>query len=233
VTHWVHEGVEYAVVAAPSPGNVADKTSGFVVLASISEGMAGVQAAGMKVIWLGLLAIVVALAASVMTARRFIRPLDEIELGVAEVINGNIDHTWKPVGQDFEGLSNSLNVMLARLLGRPEPNEEAVEEEEDGGTPTWKAEAMVIDETDGRAPAETVAALAAEGEASYYPRLYGEYVASLQRLGQPTQGMSVLAFMAKLSLTEAGLREKWESKVVRFLLAVNGNQISFRPVRIA
>jgi hypothetical protein len=43
----------------------------------------------------------------------------------------------------------------------------------------------------------------------------------------------VLAFMAKLSLTEAGLREKWECKVVRFLLAVNGNQVSFRPVRIA
>ena len=37
--------------------------------------------------------------------------------------------------------------------------------------------------------------------------------------------MSVLAFMAKLSLTEAGLREKWECKVVRFLLAVQGDQI--------
>ena len=78
-----------------------------------------------------------------------------------------------------------------------------------------------------------MAALAAEPEAAYYPRLYGEYVAALQRLGQPTEGMSVLAFMAKLSLTEAGLREKWECKVVRFLLAVSGNQITFRPVKIS
>jgi hypothetical protein len=168
-----------------------------------------------------------------MTARRFIAPLDKIELGVAEVINGNIDYTWKPVGQDFEGLSNSLNVMMARLLGREEPSEDAVEEEEDGGTPTWKAEAMVIDETDGRAPVETVAALGGEHESAYYPRLYGEYVATLQKLGQPTDGMSVLAFMAKLSLTEAGLREKWECKVVRFVLAVRGSQISFRPVKIS
>jgi hypothetical protein len=83
VTNWMHEGAEYAVVAAPSPGNFADKTSGFVVLASLSEGAAGVHAAGMKVVWFGILAILVALAASVMTARRFIRPLDEIELGVA------------------------------------------------------------------------------------------------------------------------------------------------------
>jgi hypothetical protein len=233
VAAWTNEGVEYAVVVAPAPGNFTDKTSGFVVLVSISESMAGVHSAGTKVIGLGLLAIVVALAASVMTAKRFIAPLDKIELGVAEVINGNIDYTFKPVGQDFEGLSNSLNVMLARLLGREEPSEEAVEEEEDGGKPAWKAEAMVIEETDGQAPAETVAALGAEHEAAYYPRLYGEYVAALRKLGQPTDGMSVLAFMAKLSLTEAGLREKWECKVVRFLLAVSGSQISFRPVKIS
>jgi hypothetical protein len=233
VATWSSEGVEYAVVVAPSPGNFADKTSGFVVLASLTGSMAGVHDAGMKVVSLGVLAIIVALFASVMTARRFIRPLDQIELGVAEVINGNIDHTFEPVGQDFEGLSNSLNVMLARLLGRDEPNEEAVEEEEDGGKPTWKADTMMVEENDGAAPAATVSALAEEHEAAYYPRLYSEYFAALQRLGQPTEGMSVLAFMAKLSLTEAGLREKWECKVVRFLLAVNGNQISFRPVRVA
>jgi hypothetical protein len=234
VSTWTSEGSEFAVVVAPAPGNFADKTSGFAVLASYSEGMVGVHGAGMKVIWLGLLAIVVALAAALLTARRFIAPLDKIELGVAEVINGNIDYTFKPVGQDFEGLSNSLNVMLARLLGREEPNEEAVEEEEEeGGKQAWKAEAMVIADTDGRAPAETVAALAGEHEAAYYPRLYGEYVAALQRLGQPAEGMSVLAFMAKLSLTEAGLREKWECKVVRFLLAVDGSQITFRPVKIS
>ncbi len=233
VTIWDIEGRPFAAVVAPMRGNFADKTSGFVVLASVTDGMANVQAAGMKVLWLGILAIVMTIVASVLTARRFIAPLDQIELGVAEVINGNIDYTFKPVGEDVEGLSNSLNVMLARLLGREEPNEEAVEEEEDGGKKAWKAEAMVIEATDGSAPAATVAALAEEGEAAYYPRLYAEYLASLNRLGQPTEGISVLAFMAKLSLTEAGLREKWECKVVRFLLAAQGNQITFRPVKIA
>jgi len=227
------EGRDFAAVVAPIPGNFADKTSGFVVLASLSDGAADVRAAGMKVLLLGLLAIVMALVASVLTARRFIAPLDEIELGVAEVINGNIDYTFKPVGEDFEGLSNSLNVMLARLLGREEPDEEAVEEEEDGGKQAWKAEAMVIEGTDGSAPPATVSALAEEGEAAYYPRLYNEYVAALRNLGQPSEGMSVLAFMAKLSLTEAGLREKWECKVVRFLLSVKSDQIAFRPVKIA
>jgi hypothetical protein len=233
VMSWEIEGHEFAAVAAPIPGNFADKTSGFVVLASLSEGMADVHAAGMKIVWLGLLAIIVAIVTATLTARRFVAPLDKIELGVAEVINGNIDYTFKPVGQDFEGLSNSLNVMLARLLGREEPNEEAVEEDEDGGKQKWRADAMVIAETDGSAPAATVAALAEESEAAYYPRLFGEYLSTLQKLGQPSEGMSVLSFMAKLSLTEAGLREKWECKVVRFLLTAQGNQISFRPVKIS
>jgi hypothetical protein len=230
---WENDGHDFAVVAAPMPGNFADKTSGFVVLASSSASAALVHAAGMTIVWFGVLAIIVGLAAVVLTARRFVRPLDKIELGVAEVINGNIDYTFKPVGQDFEGLSNSLNVMLARLLGREEPNEDAVEEEEEGAVQAWKAETMVIADTDGSAPADTVAALGSEPAAAYYPRLYGEYYTALQKLGQPSEGMSVLAFMAKLSLTEAGLREMWECKVVRFLLAVQGNQISFRPVRIS
>jgi hypothetical protein len=201
------------------PGNFADKTSGFVVLASLSEGMARCSCRGHE--------DYLARAAGDrrryrrfrdLTARRFVSPLDQIELGVAEVINGNIDYTFKPVGQDFEGLSNSLNVMLARLLGREEPNEEAVEEEEEGGTHEVESRGHGHRGNRWQRPAATVAALAEEGEAAYYPRLFNEYLSTLQQAGQPSEGMSVLAFMAKLSLTEAGLREKWECKVVRFLL---------------
>jgi hypothetical protein len=166
----------------------------------------------------------------VMTAKRFIGPLDQIELGVAEVINGNIDYTFKPVGPDFEGLSNSLNVMLARLLGRDEPNEDAVEEE-DNEVEKWKAEQMVIEEGDGAA-SPAAAALAQEGEASYYPRLYNEYINALRSLGRPADGVSVQAFMAKLRLAEAGLREKWSCKAVRFQMVPQGDRVVFRAVRI-
>jgi hypothetical protein len=234
VAHWFLEGHEYAVVAAPMPGNFADATSGFAILASLSDGMSRVQSDGIKVLLLGLLAVIVALIAAAMTARRFIAPLDKIELGVAEIINTNIDYTFKPVGPDFEGLSNSLNVMLARLLGREEPNEEAVEEEEeDAANKRWKADLMNIDNTGGTASPATVAALAEESEAAYYPRLFNEYVNALQALGQPSGGLSVQAFMAKLSLAEAGLREKWECKSVRFQIVTERGEISFKPVKIA
>jgi hypothetical protein len=229
-THQTIDGAEYAMVAAPLPGNFDDKSSGVLLLSSVSDAANRARTAAAPLLMLGLLAIVVALVASVMTAKRFIRPLDQIELGVGEVINGNIDYTFKPVGPDFEGLSNSLNVMLARLLGRDEPNEDAVEEEETE-VEKWKAESMVIDEGDG-APSPGAQAMGQEGEASYYPRLYNEYLAALRATGKPTEGVSVQQFMAKLRLAEAGLKQKWTCKMVRFQMLTQGDQIVFRAVRI-
>ena len=123
-----------------------------VLASSLSDATLAVQDVGFKIIGFGLIAILVALGAAVLTAKRFIGPLDKIELGVAEIINGNIDYTFKPVGPDFEGLSNGLNVMLARLLGREEPNEDAVEEEDDGAQ-RWRSDQMVVEEGAGSASA--------------------------------------------------------------------------------
>lgn len=230
VQHFEIEGMDYAVIAAPLPGNFADKSSGVLLAGSVGDAVGRARDQGRPVLIFGLLAILVALTASVMTAKRFIGPLDSIELGVAEVINGNIDYTFKPVGPDFEGLSNSLNVMLARLLGRDEPNEDAVEEE-DNEVEKWRADQMVIDEGDGSVAAGA-AALGQESEASYYPRLYNEYLGALKSLGKPTEGVSVQQFMAKLRLTEAGLKQKWTCKMVRFQLGVQGDQSVFRAIRI-
>lgn len=232
ILHMRIEGKEYALVAAPLPGNFADKTSGVVLLGSISDELGRTRGPGIAVLIFGIAAIFISLGAAVMTAKRFIKPLDQIELGVDEVIRGNIDHQFKPVGEDFEGLSNSLNVMLARLLGRDEPNEDAVEEEEgEGERRRWKADSMLIDEGDG-SPSAAGQTLAQEGEASYYPRLYNEYLNAMRSTGKPTDGLSVQAFMAKLRLAEGGLREKWTCKMVRFQVVPQADGVVLRAVRI-
>jgi hypothetical protein len=231
LAHLAVDGREYAVIAAPLMGNFADKTSGVVLASSVSDAVDRVKAASTNILVLGLVAILVALGAAVLTAKRFIGPLDKIEIGVSEIINGNIDYTFKPVGPDFEGLSNALNVMLARLLGREEPNEDAVEEEdEEGAAKTWRAEQMVLEEGDGASAGAE--ALGQEGEAAYYPRLFNEYTTALRSMGKPAEGVSMPAFMAKLRLAEAGLRNKWSCRTVRFQLAARGSDIVFRPVKI-
>jgi hypothetical protein len=227
------DGQDFLAIA--SPLHAKERTAGFVVLQSLSpaEDIAG--DVGTKVFLFGLLSILVALAVAVLTANRFIKPLDQIELGVAEIINGNIDYTFKPVGPDFEGLSNSLNVMLARLLGREEPNEDAVDEEENEGQ-RWQSDQMVVEELPGSAVTgqsssdPTTVALGGENEGSYYPRLFNEYLAALKAAGKPTKGLSVQMFTAKLRLIEGGLKQRWKCKQVRFRVSQSGGEVTLRPV---
>jgi len=229
--HVTLDGQEYLAIAAPLYPK--DHNAGFVVLKARTDG--SVSDVGAKIIVFGLLAILVAIAAAVMTANRFIKPLDKIELGVAEIINGNIDYTFRPVGPDFEGLSNSLNVMLARLLGREEPNEDEVDDDEGK---RWESDQVVIEElaaselTGQTSTDPAVTALATEGEGSYYPRLYNEYLSALRATNQPIKGLSIQLFTAKLRLIEGGLRQKWKCKLVRFRLVQRGNEIVLHPVPV-
>ena len=233
ILHIVVDGQDYAAVAAPLHGNAFDKTSGVVTLASVSNAMEAVSAVGTKLWGFGVLAIVVLLGAVVLTALRFIKPLDKIELGVAEIINGNIDYQFRPVGPDFEGLSNGLNVMLARLLGREEPNEDEPEEEQDESS-RWRSDQMQVEEGSGptAAPTPDANVLGQESEPIYYARIFNEYVAALRSQGKPTKGITVQAFTAKLRLIEGGLKQKWKCRMVRFKVNAQGEHVTLKPIPI-
>jgi hypothetical protein len=233
VFHLSLDGREYTAVAAPLQGNAFDKTSGVVTLASISDGLDPVSAVGTKLIGFGLLSILVLLGAVVLTSARFIKPLDQIELGVAEIINGNIDYQFRPVGPDFEGLSNGLNVMLARLLGREEPNEDEPEEEQDE-TARWRSDQMQVEEGSAPtgAPGPDANALGQESEPIYYARIFNEYVAALRTQSKPTKGITVQAFTAKLRLIEGGLKQKWKCRMVRFKVNAQGEHVTLKPIPI-
>ena len=84
-----------------------------------------------------------------------------------------------------------------------------------------------------RYPIKLANAASFAGLMALLPRVFNEYLNALRGLGQPTRGLSVQAFMAKLSLAEAGLREKWECKSVRFQIVTEGAEIWFKPVKIA
>ena len=234
ILHIVVDGQDYAAVAAPLHGNAFDKTSGVVTLASISNATEPVSAMGTKLWGFGVLAILVLLGAVVLTALRFIKPLDKIELGVAEIINGNIDYQFRPIGPDFEGLSNGLNVMLARLLGREEPNEDEPEEEQDE-TARWKSDQMLVEEVAGpsETPSPEANTLGQESEPIYYARIFNEYVAALRSQGKPTKGITVQAFTAKLRLIEGGLKQKWKCRMVRFKVNAQGTDVTLQPIPIS
>ena len=183
------------------------------------------------IILLGIGALGISLVGLYLSHRRLIAQVDQIELGVTDIINGNVDRTFRPVGLELDGLANGLNVMLARLLGRPEPGEEEFDED---GNPIIPGRVEFEEGENGDAPPQTdpaLAALAQESEPDYYKRVFTEYVAARKAVGSPDD-VSFENFIAKLKVNEGKLKAQYQCRAVRFRVITKDNKVSLKPVPI-
>jgi hypothetical protein len=218
--------------AGPLPGNLTRSKSGYAVLTSLTAARAGISSVEFLVMALGLVAFLVAMGAVVLTATRFLQPLDSIEGGVAEVINGNREYSFDSPSKDFEGLANGLNVMLARLLGRPDPSDDDLGGDSDNGNQRWGGELSVDASTTGPQTSPELAALAEEAEDAYLKRTFDEYVAARKQTGEGTDGLTFDGFAQKLKQNEAALMKKHGARMVRFKVVVKGGQVTLKPFPI-
>jgi hypothetical protein len=224
-------GERYMMSAAPFPLNMTDRTSGAAVMISLSDSLAPVGSVKVAILLLGLAGLVIAVLGIFLTARFMLAPAEEIELGVTEIINGNIDYTFRPAGADFDGLANALNVMLARLLGRPEPGDEEYDDQGNviGGT----ARVVMSEAVEPADPKDAEALkLANEPEADYYRRIFNEYTEARKSQGDKLEGVTFESFTAKLRMNEANLKKKYEARAVRFKVVVKDGQTTLKPVPI-
>jgi hypothetical protein len=229
-------GGETFLAAASKLPNHHNEGASAVVLSSVTKAQTASGTARLAILLLGGAGILIALLAMWITTRLIMHPVEEIELGVNEIINGDVDYTFKPVGDDFDGLASSLNVMLARLLGRPEPGEEPMDD--DGGQSSTKVlleEAVDMAALGGQQAAasdpETLA-LAQEPEADYYRRIYNEYMDGRRGLGEKVDNVSFEGFSAKLRLNEANLKKRYNCRAVRFRVQLKNEQVTLKPVPI-
>jgi hypothetical protein len=219
-------GTPYLAKAVALPLSFGDKTSGAIVLGNLAAARETVASVGPAILIFGGLALVVVLLVMVATARSLISQVEEIELGVGDIINGNVDFIFNPVGADFDGLANALNVLLARMLGRPEPDADA---DVDADGKPGKPEQLDA----GGASVAEIQKLAAEPEDAYYARIFGEYVAAREKTGEGAAGATLEGFTTKLRITEANLKKKHACNAVRFRVVVKDNQVTLKPVPIA
>jgi hypothetical protein len=222
---------DFIAAAGPLPGNLTKSKSGYVVLASLTAARAGLSGIEFLVIVLGILGMLVAIGATVLTAMRFLNPLDSIESGVAEVINGNRDYSFDSPSKDFEGLANGLNVMLARLLGRPDPSDDELGTSDDGSGQGWGGELSVADAT-GPQTSPEVQALADEPEDAYIKRTFEEYVAARKQTNEGSDGLTLEGFAQKLKQNEAALKKKHGARMVRFKVVIKNGQTTLKPFPI-
>jgi hypothetical protein len=160
-----------------------------------------------------------------------LQPLDRIESGVAEVINGNRDYSFDSPSKDLEGLANGLNVMLARLLGRPDPSDDDLGSSDDGNGQAWGGELSVADATGPQTTPE-VQALAEEPEDAYIKRTFDEYIAARKQTNESNEGLTLDGFAQKLKQNEAALKKKHGARMVRFKVVVKNGQTTLKPYPI-
>ena len=230
------DGVDYLAAAVKMPRSSTRKlpaeypaiAAGAVVLAPIADPASAAATVKLFIVLLGAGALAIALLGLYLVHRRLLAQVDSIELGVTDIINGNLDRTFRPVGLELDGLANGLNVMLARLLGRPEPGEE---EFDDDGNPVVQGR-VEFEEGDGTgAPDPDLAALAQESEPDYYKRVYTEYLAARRQSGHPDE-VSFENFIAKLKVNEGKLRAQYQCRAVRFRVVMKDGKVTLKPVPI-
>lgn len=231
------DGTEYMAAAAPIhplsrkplPEDYPGRAAGAMVLMSLDEAKSTLATVRWAIMLLGLGALLVALLGMLLASKRILDQVDQVEVGINEIINGNLERTFRPVGNELDGLANGLNVMLARLLGRPEPGEE--EYDQDGNV--IQPGRVEFDTGEMSAADEAVLALAQEPEPDYYKRLYEEFVAAKREAGEPTDNLTFDSFVAKLRLNERNLRSKYECRAVRFKVVVTPDRkVTLKPVPI-
>jgi hypothetical protein len=230
------DGVDYLAAAVKMPRSSTRRlpadyppmTAGAMVLAPLADPSNLASTVKLFILLLGGGALAIALVGLYLSNRRLLAQVDQIELGVTDIINGNVDRTFRPVGPELDGLANGLNVMLARLLGRPEPGEEEVDDE---GNPILQGRVEFEDGDAAPAADPDLAALAQESEPDYYKRVYTEYLAARRTTGKPDE-VSFENFIAKLKVNEGKLRAQYQCRAVRFRVVVNDGKVTLKPVPI-
>ncbi len=203
--------------------------AGAMVLISLTDASKSVGTAGIAILVVGFLGIVLMSLGVLLTAHRILHPLEEIEIGVNDIINGNLDRTFEPVGTDLDGLANALNVMLARILGRAEPGEEEFDEE--GNIIQSHAHIPSMEQAPVDPKQAEAEALAAEPMETYLRRVHGEFVAARQVSGDMSE-VEYDGFVQKLMANEASLKQKYNAREVRFKVVTDGGKVTLKPVPI-
>lgn len=232
--HLTINGVDWAGGAAPLPENATPSKSGFVVLSSVTaateELISPVQ---MGLLGIGLVGVLATLVAASLTARRFLGPIEAIEAGANEVSGGNRDYAFEAPSSDLEGLVNALNLMLARLLGRPELGDELVPTSGRSAASRWQGMDLSVDEgsTAGKpAVSPEVQALSKEPAEEYYQRIWKEYLAAREQTGEGTKGLAQESFTAKVKENELVYAKNYKVRAVRFKVKIKNDRATIQPV---
>ena len=241
-------GAEY--VAVVGPATASGSQLAMVVLASRSA-QADKASATHMILLLTVVGALVVLVYGFLIGTSFIRPIEQMEETVLAVINGRTDARIDLESAEYGGLAYRINQLLNVFTGTPEEDEEgrvssgpgassegrwqddSIAQSSFAESPAAGGSAAAAGAAEGEAddPA-LVAQLAAEPEDAYYARIYREYVAAKQAVGEDVSNIPQDKFVQRLKGNEQALVKKHDCRMVRFQVQTRGTQVNLKPVVI-
>lgn len=239
-------GQEYTGITARLPMTPSHPVA-FAVLGNRSLQLGPLSVLNVIVI-LTVLGGVLVVAYGFVIANTIMRPIEEIEEGVLAVINGRTDLRFDVKSPELGGLAFRINQLLNVFTGTAEQSED-----EQGrvslpaSDASWK-DAAFSDASPAGAKAKAgseasnpddpiddpalAQKLAAEEEPAYMRRVYEEYVAAKEALGENVSNIPQDRFHQRLSGRAAALAQKHGCRLVRFQVETGSDQVVLRPVLI-
>jgi hypothetical protein len=178
------------------------------------------------------LGIVLVIVGGFLLGNYFSRPIAELEDGLLAIINGRNDLRFEIEHPDLGGLVFRINSLLNALMGVAEDTtDDQGRSSRQPDTGDFQ-EALSVDESSVAGQTvdpEYAAQLAAEPDQLYYARLFREYIARKQQLGDPVDHITEVAFIGRIQASEQEMAQK-HGRVVRYRIDLRNNQVVLTAV---
>ncbi|TVR04664.1 MAG: hypothetical protein EA398_01520 [Deltaproteobacteria bacterium] len=118
------DGREYALISQMAARSEDGRpVAGAMVVTSLSVPVLPVRGAFQNLLLVAFILLLVGVGGSTVVVSQMLKPIEEISKGIQEVIAGNRDYMWPVEDSNYLcDMSHSLNIMSARLQGKPDPD---------------------------------------------------------------------------------------------------------------
>jgi len=156
------------------------------------------------------------------------RPINMLEEGLLAILNGQADKRFELDHAELGGLAFRIDQLLNQLMGVEEDTTDEEGRVSKAPTAANFADAMGVDKGNSGlmegADAVAAQALAQEPAQAYYGRIYREYIAAKQAIGEETSHITEQAFHQKIQGMEAEAGAKY-GKPVRYKVQPQGKEV--------
>lgn len=216
------EGQRALLVAAAPASLIADPTT--LALPPILGALA-----------IGLLLVIVA---GWLLGNYITRPINMLEEGLLAILNGQSDKRFELDHPELGGLAFRIDQLLNQLMGVEEDTTDAEGRVSISGNPARYTEALEDEKQPGGGGAggavdtEAVQRLGAEPAGQYYARIFREYVAAKNAIGESTTHITEATFTTRIQGMEADAAQKY-GRPVRYQVQSRNKEVILLAVPLS